>query len=160
MICKFPLPLLSLRTVNTVTHCYDTSAVLPQLLLDKDRQKASRLFIRGQFLFFPLLLVPNFMSKLSGGRNFQASAQTLFDIRLRPNSLKFSSSRFLRYPNIRTYKVLCSGTDIKQTAKTNSYVLGRNVSQHQTSCMLLCIILQLHVFHTFQWISGLFLCPL
>jgi len=55
---------------------------------------------------------------------------------------------------------LCSGTDIKQTAKTNSYVLGRNVSHHQTSCMLLCTILLLHAFHTFQWISEFFLCTL
>jgi hypothetical protein len=57
MICKFPLPLLSLRTVNTVTHCYDTSAVLPQLLLPKGRQAAFQLCT----IFYTLLLAPNFM---------------------------------------------------------------------------------------------------
>jgi hypothetical protein len=43
-LCNF-----SLCTVNTVTHCYDTLAVLPQLLLDKDRQKVALKII--QFFF-------------------------------------------------------------------------------------------------------------
>jgi hypothetical protein len=44
LICKFSLPLLSLCTVNTVTHSYDISAVLPQFLLAKDRRKPAILF--------------------------------------------------------------------------------------------------------------------
>ena len=44
MICKWPLPLLSLRSVNRVTHSYDTSAVLTQILLAKDSQKPHRRF--------------------------------------------------------------------------------------------------------------------
>jgi major membrane immunogen (membrane-anchored lipoprotein) len=109
-----------------------------------------------EYSFFRSSLFPITCSNFRVDETFQASAQTLFDIRLRPNSLKFSASRFLRYPNIRTFKSLCSGTDIKQTSKTISFVLGRNVSQHRTSCMLLCIILLLHAFLKFQWISGFF----
>ena len=39
-----PLPLLSIRTVNTVTDSNDTSAMLPQCLLVKDRQRYGRRF--------------------------------------------------------------------------------------------------------------------
>jgi hypothetical protein len=46
--------------------------------------------------------------------------------------------------------LMCSGTDIKQTTKINSYVLGRNVSQHQTSCMLLGVIFLLHAVDTYK----------
>jgi len=48
---------------------------------------------------------------------FKASAQTLFDIRFKPNSLKFPSAFFLSYPKIRTYIFLYSGKEIMQTAK-------------------------------------------
>ena len=51
MICKLSLPLLFLRTVNTVTHSYDTSAVLPQLLFEKHRQYFGRVFKFLQFFF-------------------------------------------------------------------------------------------------------------
>ena len=36
--CELPFPFLSLRTVNIVTHIYDISAVLPHVLIAKDRQ--------------------------------------------------------------------------------------------------------------------------
>jgi len=47
-----------------------------------------------------------------------------------------------------TYILLCSGTEMKQaTPKYISY-FERNVSQHQTGCILLCIRSLLHAFHT------------
>ena len=42
MIYKLFLPLLFIRTVNTVTHSYDTSTVLSLFLLAEDRQKPDR----------------------------------------------------------------------------------------------------------------------
>jgi len=51
---------------------------------------------------------------------FHTSAQTLFDIRSKPNSLKFPSSVFLSYPKIHTYIFLCSGKEIMQTARKKS----------------------------------------
>jgi len=42
VICKLSLPLLHLRTVNTVTHSYNTSAVITHHLMAKGRQKSVR----------------------------------------------------------------------------------------------------------------------
>ena len=88
------------------------------------------------------------MFKLPGGGKVSSKSTDNIWYSVKSNSLKFSASRFIQFS--------WSGTDIKQTAKTDPKVLGRNVSQHQTSCMLLCIISLLHAFHTFQWISGFF----
>jgi len=53
MICKFPLHLLSPHTVNTVTHSYDTSAVLTEILLAEVRQQPhSRFKVCTIFLLF------------------------------------------------------------------------------------------------------------
>jgi len=62
-ISKESLSLLSLRTVNTVTHSYDTSAVLSRFLMAKDRQnpdcrfQASTIFLR---FFLCQMLCSNF----------------------------------------------------------------------------------------------------
>ena len=57
--------------MNTVTHCYDISAVLPQLLLAKDRQKHARVF-RFVHVFYTLLIAPCFTFELPGGKNFSS----------------------------------------------------------------------------------------
>jgi len=66
--------------VNTVTHTYDTSAALPGFLLAKDRQNSGRCF-QACILTFANSCA-NFMSNLWLDRKFEASALTLFDIRL------------------------------------------------------------------------------
>jgi len=79
MICKLYFPLLSLRTVNTVSYGYNTLAVLPTLFLAKDRQKPGRLFqISIIFLLFILchILCLNFLVK----RVFQGSAHNVLII--------------------------------------------------------------------------------
>jgi len=88
MICKFALPLLSLITANTVTHCYDTSAVLPELLLAKSKQKAARLFSSLKIIFASpcaKISCSNFLVE----EKFQASPQTTFDIVLNQIPLNF-----------------------------------------------------------------------
>jgi hypothetical protein len=65
--------------VNTVTHSYDTSAVLPQFLLDKDRQKPGRRFqVSTIFLFFFFCQI--LVSKFWLDRMFQASAPKIFGV--------------------------------------------------------------------------------
>ena len=80
------------RTVNTLTHSYDTSAVQPQLLFAKNKQKSGCLFQKSKLFRF-------IFSKISGStywqdRMFQASAQTLFHTTFRLNSFKFVTSYF------------------------------------------------------------------
>jgi hypothetical protein len=51
LISKLSYPLLSLPTVNTLTHCCDTSTVITQLILTKCRQRHVRNFqVRTTFL--------------------------------------------------------------------------------------------------------------
>jgi hypothetical protein len=63
MICKFSLPLLSVRTESAVTHSYGTSAVLPQLLLAKDR---SQQIFSVQYNFFLASPCTKFYVQTSG----------------------------------------------------------------------------------------------
>ena len=69
VICKLSLPFLSLCTVNTVTHSYDTSNFIPQLFLAKDRQNSGH-FFRNQYNFSLFLHAPNFIFHLLGGHRF------------------------------------------------------------------------------------------
>jgi hypothetical protein len=64
--------LLSLRTVNTVTHSYGTSAVLLQCLLCKYRLLP---FVSKSSKFFSLLIVLRFTLKVMGGKK---STQTFY----------------------------------------------------------------------------------
>jgi hypothetical protein len=116
-MCELFLPLYSLRTVNTVTHSYDISAVLPQLLFGQRQREFWTSFL-SQNNFSVLLPVTNCMLKFWVDRRFQASAYSPFGTTFTPISLEISTSFFLWYPNIHTYILLCSGTDIKQTART------------------------------------------
>ena len=120
---KLSLHLLSPHTVNTVTHSYDTSAVAPRLLLDKDRQNSALRFQVSK-IFHLFFVCQISCSNFWVDRTFQTSAQTLFDITFRPNFLKYHTSFFLSYPNISTYIFLCSGTDIKQIARTRISLIG------------------------------------
>jgi hypothetical protein len=49
---------------------------------------------------------------------FQARAQTLLGVRFTANYLNILTSIFILYPSIRTYIVLFSGTDIKESARS------------------------------------------
>jgi hypothetical protein len=49
--------------------------------------------------------------------NFQASAQILFNIRLRPILLRSAASFIIWYPNVPCFWFWFSDTDIKQTAR-------------------------------------------
>jgi len=77
-----------------VTHSYDTSVVLPQLLFAEIRQKSGRR-LEVCTVFPRLLFCQISCSNFWVDRTFQASAQTLFDIRLRPIFLQFHTSFFL-----------------------------------------------------------------
>jgi hypothetical protein len=94
VMCKFSLHLFSLCTVKTVTHSYDTWTFMPQLYwLRVDRIldvifQISTIFLRH---FLCQISYSSFWVDIS----FEAIAQTVFDIRLRPIFLKFSSSFFL-----------------------------------------------------------------
>ena len=80
------LPLLFILTVDTLTHRFHTSAVLPQCLLVKDRQKYGRRFqVSAIFLFFILCQIS--LSNFWFDRTFPTGGQTLVGIRLRPNNL-------------------------------------------------------------------------
>ena len=66
-------------------------------------------------------------------RTFQASAQTLFDARFRPNSSKTPTSFPLWYPNIHTYTVTCSS----QLRPINWFILYTLYSsEHFAFCTL------------------------
>jgi hypothetical protein len=97
--------------VNTVTHSYDISAVLSDILFDKVGQKTGNLF-QVSTIFFSIFLCQNFKFKLLGGLNVSTNAKTIFDIRLLLISLKFPDTYFLCYPNIRSYIFFCTGADI------------------------------------------------
>jgi hypothetical protein len=65
VICNFSLPHLLLCTVNTVTHSYNTSAVLSVcILFYKYRQKAGS-FFQVSTIFFSNF-VPKFQVQTSG----------------------------------------------------------------------------------------------
>jgi hypothetical protein len=85
-------PPLSLRTMITMTHSYSKSVVLSQFLLSKDIQNPDPLL---QITVISLLLYQILYSKSWEERKFQASSQTLVDIRLRPNLFQFHVSFFL-----------------------------------------------------------------
>jgi len=68
--------------------------------------------------FFVFLRVQNFMFNILVGQKFSRKCKTFFGIRFRANSLYFPTSFLISYPNILTYIVLCSGTDLKQSALT------------------------------------------
>jgi hypothetical protein len=78
------------------------------------------------------------------GRKFQASTQKIFDTKFRPNFLKFPDSFSLSYPNIRTYRLLCSDTDIKRTARTRILLVWEEMSVNirQAACSLFIYICQ------------------
>jgi hypothetical protein len=96
VIFKFSLVLLSLRTLNTVTHSSDTTAVLPRVFFAKGRQiSKSLLQVCKNFLCFYVCQIP--CSNLRVDRTLQASAQKPFTIRFRSNTLKFPASIHLLY---------------------------------------------------------------
>jgi len=70
VICKLPLPLLSLWNVNTVTYSYDTSGVLPEILLDKDRQNSGRRLNCVQFVIRNNKMHTEIKRHLSANRRF------------------------------------------------------------------------------------------
>jgi len=121
-------------------------AVLQQLLLDKVRQNYGILFQVSKIFRLPFSYNIS-CSKFWQDRNFQASYQTFFDTRSRANSLYFPTSFLISFPNIRTYILLCSGTDIKEYARTRISLIRKNLSKHQISCKRLCMFSLLHSVH-------------
>jgi len=74
--------------VSTVTQSYDTSAVLPQVLLAEVRQQPqSRFEVSTIFRLSFVCQISCSDSWLD--RTFQATAQTIFYIKLQANCLKF-----------------------------------------------------------------------
>jgi len=76
--------------VNTVTHRYDTSAVLPQFLLAKDRQKSERRFQTSttflrHFLCFQTVNSKNFSESYRSYSCLILSQKTLVDDSFRLN---------------------------------------------------------------------------
>jgi hypothetical protein len=61
-------------------------------------------------------------------RIFEVIAQIWFHVTSRRNSHTFHMLLFLWYPNIRTYILLYSGTDIKQTARTRIFLIPEEMS--------------------------------
>ena len=75
-MCNLSLLLFSLRPVNTVTQSYDTSAVVPQLLLAEDKQRpviGCQVSSNLHLFYLCLILCSNFWLN----RRFQASEQTI-----------------------------------------------------------------------------------
>jgi len=91
-----------------------------------------------------LILVPISCSNLWLDRKFEASALTLFDIRLTLNYLQFPTLFFRWYPNIRTFIYRCT----LNCVNTICVYLGRNVIQHQIGYLLPCIFKLLNAVHT------------
>jgi hypothetical protein len=60
---------------------------------------------------------------------FQVRAQTLLGVKFAANYLNILTSIFISYPSIRTYIVLFSGTDIKESA-------GSRISLMRKKCFL------------------------
>ena len=140
MICKLSLLILSHRTVNTVTRSYDTLAVLPKILwLKTDRIleiifKSVKFFISSSCAKFHVQNCPV-------NSPYHLSAQTTLNIRLRPNPRYLPSCVSSDNPTfVPTRILLCIVTDNKVTVRTGIILIMEDVSQHQTSCMLLCVI--------------------
>ena len=118
MVCKLSLLFLSLHAVNTVKHDYNTLGFIPQLYWLKT------IIILDVIFEVSTIFIRSFMCQISYSNLwvdicFQTSAQTLFLIRLKTISLKFSSSIFpviTQYSYI--YIFLCSGATIKRIART------------------------------------------
>jgi len=146
--CKLSLPFLSLRTVNTVTHSYDTSAVLPQWFLFCLHKHMCLVIV---FMSVQIFLDFHFQNFFWLDKMFQSSAQTLLNSRFEPNSLKFP----VGFPtDILTFVPIlcCAVVQILRKFYEHEYSSQcRNVSRHQTSCMLLCSI---WLFHAVQTSSG------
>ena len=121
-ICKLSLPLLSLRRVNTVTHIYDTWAVLSQILFAKHRKKPGYHFLVST-IFLRFLLCQTSSSNFWVDRSLQASAKTLFDIGFRPNCLTLPTSFFFDVLTQIPIILLCSGTDIRGLKIKFAYLL-------------------------------------
>jgi len=68
VLCELSLPIFSLRTVDTVKHSYVTSAVLPEHLLDNDRQNSRR-----RFQFSTIFLLFFFCFRTVESKNFSDS---------------------------------------------------------------------------------------
>ena len=71
-------------------HSYDTSAVLTEILLTEFRQQPENCF-EISTIFFRFFLWQISCSNFWLDYSFQVTAQALYDIRLRANSLKFSA---------------------------------------------------------------------
>jgi len=152
------LPFLSLRTVNTVTHSYDTSDLTPQfywLRTDRILDVVFQVSTIFRLFFFCQISYSNFWVDI----RFQASARNIFSIRLRPISHKFPTSFFLNSPNTRIYIYSCAVVQTLSRDGDKKFLwFGSNVSQHQTGWLLLCIIKSVRASSHMKTIPGFFLC--
>ena len=154
MICKWPLPILYLRSVNTVTHSYDTSAVLTQILLAKDRHKPHRRFQVSTI--FLRSFDYKFHVQSSGWTESFKQVQKHY-LLLNSNKIIVNFVLLFHFNNIIFVPIisLSSGTDIKHNCTNRNFsYLVRNVSQYQTSRRLHCVISLLHASAQINWISG------
>ena len=133
MICKLCLPLLSLRTVNTMTHSYDTSAVLPKILRQKIDRILEIIFTSVQFFIFSCCAKFH-VQNYPVNSPYHLSAQTTLNVRLRPNPCYLLSCFSSENPTfVPTRILLCIVTDNKVTARTGIILIMEDVSQHQTA---------------------------
>jgi len=104
-----------------MTHILDTSDLTPQFYwLNTDRIHDVVFEISTTFHRYFVYQIP--YSNFWVDRSFQASVQTLFDIRLRPISLKFPSSISLLSPNIPTYIYSCAVVQTLSRHGDNKFV--------------------------------------
>jgi hypothetical protein len=78
--------------------------------------------------------------------SFEAPTQIIFHIMLRQTVLVIWGFLFSFY--ILMFLGICSGLVIEALRKRHIELIGRNVSKHQTRCILLCIRSLLQAFHT------------
>jgi len=148
VICKLSLALLSLLTVNTVTHSYGTSAVLSQLWLDKDIQKPLRHFPVSN-VFFPLPCKIS-LSKVWVDRKFQASSHTHYFI-LHSDKIPLNSLLNFAVIKLTMVPIYCC-TVVQTLSKIHEKELFWFVKKCESAstCRLLCIISLLPWGHTLR----------
>jgi len=136
VICKLSFLLLSLRTVNTVTHSYDTSAVLTHLLMAKNKDNSRHLF-QVSTVFLPILLcqiscstsrLTEYFKQVRRHYSILNSGQFPLNFLLH---FSFDNLIFLTSHSCVLVQMFSKLTNM------HSSDFGINVSQHQTTYMLL-----------------------
>jgi len=103
-----------------------------------------------------LILVPISCSNLWLDRKFEASALTLFDIRLTLNYLQFPTLFFRWYPNIRTFIYCCTSNCVN----TNCFIFGKKCDSASDRLLTALYIYTVKCSSYIKWITGFILYTL